>query len=380
MTNTFNKLQAEETIHSHSVMHKGQNILLLILITLAPFHVSAQHIFAPVGAAWWHYNVQGPIMSGIGAPPGTASEISFSYHARSVADTVIDGISCRKVTTAYREKMNGPIRPDFGFGEGPVKDCYIYDNTDTVFVFNENFGRFTPMYVFTAQEGDTICLPVLPEPTPDLRVNPHTGDASFCFIIDSIRVLTYDTAHLRTFYTRAISEEGSGPFSTAYPAYNWGTTYDWNIGYYVERIGGPAFFPRHLVYCGDCTAISYGPYGSLACYSDSSYSIFLREGLACDSLPEPRPLGIEDPELTGDHILLYPVPGDALCRLAFRKPLSEEVIVQLWDISGRYIRAEKMRAGQSSLDMNTRQLSDGIYLLKIMKGNATAFRKLVVAH
>src|SRR5690606_30940263 len=99
-------------------------------------------------------------------------------------------------------------------------------NSDTVFFYNSIFNRFTPLYIFNAQEGDTICLPVIPAPEAgynDLRIHPLTGDTSFCFRIDSIRTEMFDGVPLRVFYTYAIGE-----YSTAstigfleYPSYNW---------------------------------------------------------------------------------------------------------------------------------------------------------------
>lgn len=359
-------------------MKRNLRTIFLAMALLLPLFIHGQGTFAPVGAEWWYHNTASPLFP---PPPGEplATEARYRYHSRSIADTIVHGILCRKVTTDFRVKFNAPSNSGFFFGA--VKDFFFYDNTDTVFIFNQNFGRFTPLYILNAQEGDTICLPVLPTPNPDLRVNPLSGDTSFCFVVDSVRVLTYDTAHLRTFYTRALSEEmNGGIFSTSYPAYNWGGIYDGSPGVYIERIGGPYFFPTHVLYCGDCFDIPYGPYGSLACYSDTDYNIHLRTSIPCDSLLNPKPLGINDQELAYDNLRLYPVPAITKCTLTFINPLSAAATIQLSDITGRSVGKSEMKGGQKELNINTTKLPAGLYLLQIRKDNAIGYGKLIVGH
>ena len=127
--------------------------------------------FAPIGAEWWHDD----------EPNGFVARI----HAQVIGDTIIQQQVVRKIIqTRYNKTwLSGNTYIIDTFIARPL---FIYDTQDTVFIFNENFNRFTALFVFNVHEGDTVCLPVVPDiyNQSDLLSNPMAnGDTSFCFII-----------------------------------------------------------------------------------------------------------------------------------------------------------------------------------------------------
>jgi hypothetical protein len=163
-----------------------------------------------LGAEWWYY-------AATFHPNGDGSTRN-TFQAVVTKDTLIQGISCRQIDMIHRfarRGLDGSIQPS------SVKSpFYFYEHEDTIFVYNEIFNRFTPLYVYNVNDGDTVCLPVPPAPVPDLRLNPISGDTSFCFVVDFVRSVLYDTTYLRTYYTRALVENNGS--ETLFPTYNWG--------------------------------------------------------------------------------------------------------------------------------------------------------------
>src|SRR5690606_11769016 len=101
--------------------------------------------------------------------------------------------ACRKVLARRDERIgNGPLV------SGSIsKNLFIYDNVDTVFIYSETLQSFVPLYILSASEQDTICLPV-PEPAFT------QGVTEYCFVVDSIRTEEFDNVPLKSFYTRAL--------------------------------------------------------------------------------------------------------------------------------------------------------------------------------
>ena len=164
-----------------------------------------QTLFAPPGSEWYHDNDGG---------------VFHSYYS---GDTIILGITCRSVT---RKAYTYPTTP---WKINDLPTLYFYNNSDTVFVYNYFFNRFTPLYVFNVHDGDTLTLPILPNDAEFLiwPFAPPHPDSFFSFIVDSVRLVLYDTATLKTIYTHSI---GTG---TSF-VYKYG--YD-TLGKYIEKIG-----------------------------------------------------------------------------------------------------------------------------------------------
>jgi len=106
--------------------------LICIVLAMITIHASAQD-FAPLGAIW-HYG------------EGTINpDFSSFLTLESISDTVIDGISCRKIKKVDRYTIN-------------PKTSYFYMYSENDSVFYSSGGNFHILYDFGANAGDTIVL------------------------------------------------------------------------------------------------------------------------------------------------------------------------------------------------------------------------------
>lgn len=216
-----------------------KRLLLFCFALLTLQTSSAQGQFAPVGAEWWH---QGKDPDFIWF--GFINKF-WADHTIVTGDTVVNGIAARKLeTTRYAKGRTSPTTVYID----EIKTSIIYDSPDTVFIFDDRRESFIPLYVYNVEEGDTVTLPV---PGAYHTLAPSM-DTLFSFIIDSIRVLPFDTASLKTYFTRAINNEELNM------SYNWGDL-TWvhedetgpkglHLGQYSERLGN-CFIGKYSTIC-----------------------------------------------------------------------------------------------------------------------------------
>lgn len=106
--------------------------LLFVFLTAISFQISAQE-FAPIGSKW-HYD----------EATFNPDLITF-LTIESVSDTIISGISCRKLMKISR------------FSITPITSyIFMYSKNDSVFFYAEN--AFHLLYDFSAVAGDTITV------------------------------------------------------------------------------------------------------------------------------------------------------------------------------------------------------------------------------
>lgn len=337
---------------------------LLLLTVCSCLSVKAQGDFAPVGAEWYYYLELGN--------PFNSDLTRNIIQVWSDKDTLIEGTACRKVNIKHWYKWKGTSShiPHQSF-KGPF---YFYDNKDTVFVHNETFDRFTPLYVYNVKDGDTVCLPVPPSPEPDLRIHPMTGDTSFCFVIDSVRSVLYDTSYLRTYYTRIIA--GSNGWEPPFPVYTWGWAWS-DKGTYVERIFSPAsFFPAKRMYCYDCNPFEYQymPAGSLRCYADSGYRIKLTPD-PCDTI-ESFSVSIPGVVTPEQSFTVYPNPAGTHLHIELPFISSVGTLLYLYDLSGSLVFQWTVMEANPVLDITN--VPAGMYVLRLQTPSTTYNYKLVV--
>lgn len=291
------------------------------------FSVSAQTLFAPTGAEWHHYHMDG------------------YFHSYVTGDTVIGGTTCKKI------KQETVVTPSSWAATFPM--LYTYSSGDTVFVYNKHFSTFTPLYIFNVNDGDTITI-------PDLQSAVLTR-----FRIDSVRMVTYDTATLKTVYLQNIETAttgGSGPKLSTY-----GTIWQ-PLGAYAERIGNvQAGIYTNCMNCGiipeDCGCI-----GKLNCYRDASYEIKLISG------PCAPPVSIISPE-KGTGFTVYPVPANDMVTVN----AAQDGLLTLTAVDGRTAISQNTKKGTSRISV--RNLAPGQYFIK-WQGNDGNLQhsRLQVAH
>lgn len=200
-----------------------------------------------------------------------------TYYCYTDGDTVIQGQKARIIRQEARVK---PEWANHGLAVEDLRSLAVFTRSDTSFIYNPYFGRFTPLYIFNARQGDSICLPLI-DPGGGNAFFGDWGDSTFCFIVDSIKAVLYDQHLLRTYYTRSYKKHNTLEL-------NWGPP---ESGAYADRLGG--LFTGFLPQCVPNTqCLSFGtdsrqPAGYLRCYEDGNYHIRLvAEDCADGGLPK----------------------------------------------------------------------------------------------
>jgi hypothetical protein len=81
------------------------------------------------------------------------------------------------------------------------------------------------------------------------------------------------------------------------------------------------------------------------------------------------------------QVKLYPNPANNITKLEFNLQETEQLNIQLLDISGRIIKSisnEKATAGYHTVEINTADVPSGMYIIQMETGNASANYRLSV--
>jgi hypothetical protein len=276
--------------------------------------------FAPVGAEW-HYNARYGI-----------------FHAKVEKDTVIKGTACRKIScTSYIDS----IWTARGLHVSDKPDIYVYDNADTVFMYNVIFKKFTPLYVFNVNAGDTIQLPIMPPAKGD-PINIY--DSTLRFVVDSIKSIRYDTTELETVFTHSLATRDNLEYS---------------FGAYARKLGNSS--TGLLPWCNGCifplTESDQSPF-DIRCYRDQS--TFVK--LVPDDCAKNLPVNVSKLQNNTD-IKLYPNPATNVLRILGTANGSLYVI---YDVAGRKVKTGTID-GVGEIDIAT--LKPGVHHIRFMNGN-----------
>lgn len=347
-------------------------ILLLILPNLS-FSQVDYTAFAPEGAAWWHGNMT--LSSTDLFPYGISSKV--------IGDTLIQGRTAAIVEMTNYHKWNAYPNLD----SVTYDPYYIASSEDTVFVYNTYFDKFTPLYVFNVVEGDTLCLPVIPHPFKDPDnfeswYNPIAeADSMFCIIVDSVKMVLYDTTYLETVFTTEIAEYAPGDNLTlVYPAYNYasgivfeGFIYPTMKLGYARKIGSlsstllpmPSYYAMSVSGSLDTININFdGPFQGanltgFRCYSDQDLGIDIYPDRGCDYI---RTVSINEQYNSYLDFAIYPNPAREQVHLSFKEPFKEG-FVELYDFTGRMLKRAVLSQQEISIDVA--DIPRGLYLLTI---------------
>ena len=326
-------------------------LVFLLLISTQP--LKAQTTFAPPGAEWYHTMA----MTGDGV-----------FHSYYVGDTTILGINCRAI---LEEANTMPSLYAMGLHVQNLLTLYVYNTADTIFMYNYLFKRFTPLYVFNVNDGDTITLPVFP-PDPMILNNAGT-DSVFRFVVDSVRMRLYDTATLKTVYTRSLGYYAPYSFGSGTPpqyVYSYGATD--TVGSYAEQIGSihTGLLPWCLK-CGGLADEALQPAADLRCYDDPAYSIHLISG-NCSNPPTAI-----TPVNKTKAINIFPTPASD--EINIRTSLQKNMSISIVDMNGKEVLSQENN--YNTTIVNVAQLPQGIYLLKIFIDNdAPVYKRISIVH
>ena len=315
--------------------------LFYLLLSLAFFSSHAQTMFAPPGSEWYHHMSDGV------------------FHSYYVGDTTISGIACRKVirNASVKEPLAG-----MGLHVEDLPTIYVYNNSDTVFVYNTIFSRFTPLYVFNVNDGDIVHLPMLPD---DIGMNVFSyADSQFSFRVDSVRMKLYDTTMLKTVYTHVLGNPDS-----VY-TYNYAPFAD-TFGAYAEKLGAlyigimPFGYPAAIPLTESSQLAD-----TLRCYTDPMLSVHLVSGNC--GLPTEQ---VAEASING-AIRIFPNPATDMITVA---GLVQKAMVEVFSADGRVVY--RAAAASNNVYIPVSSLQGGAYVLRIMQnGIPSEYRNVCVAH
>lgn len=308
-------------------------IVLSVWFCILSIAVQAQS-FAPIGAEWVYNTSRG------------------IFVARSDRDTVVKGMQANVIT--YSPHVDSLWR-SYGYWMYDIPDDYVYDNSDTVFIYDRWLAKFTPLYLFNVSDGDTITLPAM-LPVDGGFNNP--ADTVYTFVVDSVKMEQYSAQTLKTVYTRTLNEPG---------------TQDLRYPVYAQRLGNLNTSMRPTCHsCMFSMSDNIVTPGYIRCYTDATMSLNLVNDDCYKNIRVSVPA---IPEL--NNISIYPNPATDEVHIKFGKQINAQL--QLFNMAGISVSAHNI-ANAAEAAINLQDLPPGIYTLRITGENGiVVYRKLTIA-
>ena len=290
---------------------KQINILTIIFLGIV-FNLSGQN-FGAIGTEWYYSEHAN------GGCPGNCEYL----HLESVADTLISGQTTHKITQTYYRQTGDTVYYD------PI---YLYEQSDTVFMWSFSKSKFLTIYIFNGNIGDTLTLDVL-----DAMI---MTDTTFQLVIDTIINVTVDGVPLKKYGTTAL---GIYQFH--------------NSGYFMDRIGGlDWFFPRAVI-----IPEAGGP---IRCYLDAQIDTSF-QAVPCDFLLYTS----VDELINNNNIEIYPNPTTNLLTIKSKEPIDK---INLFDLTGKLITTTK------ELTIDLSDLTSGLYIMTIHLTTGQQIEKKII--
>lgn len=285
-----------------------------VLVQFAAFTTSVQaQNFGAMGTQWFYSS------HAEGGCPGNCEYIHFE----SVLDTVINGQAVNKIAPIYYRYVGDTMHL------GPI---YLYEQSDTVFMWNFERERFLTTYIFNGEVGDTLVL--------DAPEYVEWTDTIYRLVITDITEVILDGVTLKKYGTSALDD---------FQFYNG--------GFFMDRIGGlDYFFPRAIIF-----PEASGP---IRCYSDANIDTSF-QSVACDYI---LPVSID--ELTEDEgITVHPNPASATLHISSTRPVER---IELYDMLGKQV----MATDNTTIDLTGQP--EGLYVVAILLTNGQRVERRVV--
>jgi hypothetical protein len=277
--------------------------------------------FAPIGAKW-HYTEEFSF----------SGDISYLY-VESVADTIIKGKNCRKLVS------NGGLM----CGYHSYND-YVYNQDSTVYFYLAATNTFQILYDFKTKKDSSWIVVYSTYFFPYLDTMKVTVDS-----ISYVNINGYNLKKLWVAYK---------PMQTGFGIYYHSTI--------VDKIGDFNYLFNLETYRLACD----GNYSQgLRCYQDPQFG-FYNTGIASSCTYT----GIN--EIMSDKIEIYPNPATDLINISFYKRYKEELKLNIYTITGVLIKSETLT--QNNQQINTEELSNGLYLVEIKSKDKSAIQKLII--
>lgn len=81
-----------------------------------------------------------------------------------------------------------------------------------------------------------------------------------------------------------------------------------------------------------------------------------------------------------DHVTVFPNPGGELIAVQVRGLVRENLPIALYDMSGKLVRSETIKQGSTIWYLDTRTLYDGLYTVRIGRGDRAIATQVQVVH
>lgn len=303
-----------------------KNGYLFLFLMFTASLVNAQN-FAPLGAQWYYDS------SGGGTTPRFGAYVLYEVDK----DTVLAGTACRKVDVSFVS-----IRGNTSTQRAPL---YVYESGDTVFYYHNQLQRFAALYIFNAQQGDTLTFD-----TPADFPPADTAQKTWRVVVDSVTSVVLGGDTLKKFWTSPIFNMNETNYAFHDP--------------YLEKIGGTFLFTHQPL-----TVFPEWD-GGIRCYNEGSNSLNFMS-VACDSLT------LISSVTTNALEKLRFFPNPAADYLQFEHAEQEPVHYQLSDLHGRLHLLGSAETGRHLIGLQ--DLSNGMYVLRLSQGTAFRYERLVVA-
>ncbi len=270
--------------------------------------------WAPVGAQW--YYGEGFAFS------GNVDYMLFE----SVGDTLIQGKACKRIEVK-RNQGQCYVRPMVE---------HLYEQNDTIFLYDTVYQDFQILYNFNAQPGDSWQFRML-----GWNATPDTAFVT----LDSFDFVNINGQSLKRIYCHASYRYD---LSSGYPAVNDTFTV-------IEKIGHPNFFYHHYEEFYPVCDANYST--GLRCYQDSSLGLYqVDTSISCDYTYIWTGIAQHSNSKT---IQIYPNPVQHTLQLSgnFELPLQ----YQIYNLNAQL----QMQGLLKDAQLNLMDLKDGLYILKL---------------
>lgn len=264
---------------------------------------------------------------------GTLPGVCSFVHVESVKDSIINGKNCHKLIATH--KWHNDISSHYIY-----PSMFVYEENDTVFMWNPLNQKFLVTYIFNVNAGDSLILDY-----PSFLVSNQVYDTVYHIIIDSVSQQNLDGQLLNKYYFHSHILFGT---------------------HYMDRIGSFFwFYPRFLIFLGEGAG--------MRCYSDMQIDTSLVT-YPCDSLWNPFS-SIETFE-TAHDISLFPNPANSTITLLNKNFDGNPIQFKLFDFQGN--RQKQIEIHQNSQDIDVSEFKPGLYIYEIESEGQFLRNKLII--
>jgi hypothetical protein len=92
------------------------------------------------------------------------------------------------------------------------------------------------------------------------------------------------------------------------------------------------------------------------------------------------PISATQDAALANAIQVYPNPTASVLNVSIYQTISQNTKVQLFNVSGQQIIEKNLPEGEVATQLETSNLPDGIYLLKVSNLNGFATKRVMVKH